>query len=199
MKNRVLILIAGLFLLFQVTWSQTENPGDFRNFPVVISIQFHSLAMPFRDLKSNFRNIGIGLGTELSLNGYSNWIQQFNIIWFRNKNTGNGWLLNTQVAWRPCLFSDFYGEIKAGLGYQIASRPTESFVEKEGKWTSAGRKGKGMLAVLTGLSFGYQDYSREVYFSPFVSYQAIFLTNYSKSIPVMPETLIQAGVGIHPN
>jgi hypothetical protein len=198
MKNRVFLLIAGLFFLFHTTWSQTEDARDFRNFPIVISIQFHSLAMPFRDLKSNFRNVGIGLGTEVSLNGYSNWVQQFNIIWFRNKNTGNGLLFNTQVAWRPYIYSYSYGEIKAGLGYQIAYRPTESFVENEGKWTSAGRKGKGMLAVLTGLSLGYHEYSQDVYLSPFVSYQVVFLKNYSKSIPFMPETLIQAGLGIHP-
>ena len=60
------------------------------------------------------------------------------------------------------------------------------------------QKGKGMLAVLMGLSLGYHEYSEDVYLSPFVSYQAVFLKNYSKSIPFMSETLIQAGLGIHP-
>jgi hypothetical protein len=155
--------------------------------------------MPFRDLKSNLRNIGVGLGTEVSLNGSHNWVQQFNVIWFRNKNTGNGLILNTQVSWRPYLISNSYGEIKAGLGYQIASRPSESFMEKNGKWTSAGKKGKGMLAVLMGISLGYYELSENTSLSPFVSYQTIMLKNYNKSIPFMPETLIQCGLSIHPD
>jgi hypothetical protein len=199
MKNRNLILLAGLLLAFQTSWSQSENPARFRNFPIVLSIQFHSLAMPFRDLKSNFRNIGVGLGTEVSLNGSNNWVQQFNVIWFRNRNTGNGLLFNTQVSWRPYLISYSYGELKAGLGYQFAFRPTESFIEKNGEWTSAGKKGKGLFAVLAGLSMGYHEYSEEIYLSPFVSYQAVILKNYSKSIPFMSETLIQTGLSIHPN
>ena len=199
MKNRIHILLAGLFLTLQPLQSQTEDPVDYRNFPVVISIQFHSLAMPFRDLKSNFRNIGVGLGTEVSLNGSHHWVQQLNVIWFRNRNTGNGLLLNTQVSWRPYLVSYSYGELKAGFGYQIAFRPTVSFTEQNGKWTSAGKKGKGMFAVLMGVSLGYHEYSKEVYLSPFVSYQAIILKKYSKSVPLMSETLIQAGLGIHPN
>lgn len=198
MKNRILILVAGLFLFVQLMRSQSESRAGFRNFPVVISIQFHSLAMPFRDLKSNFRNIGVGIGTEVSLSGSNNWVQQFNVIWFRNRNAGNGLLFNTQVSWRPYLIANSYGELKAGAGYQLAFRPTESFIEKNGKWTSAGKKGKGMLAVLAGLSLGYHEYSEEVYSAPFVSYQAIFLKNYSKSIPFMPETLIQSGLSIHP-
>jgi hypothetical protein len=198
MKNRILILFTGLILLLQTTWSQTEDPGNYRNFPVIISIQFHSIAMPFRDLKSNFRNIGVGLGTEVSLNGSHHWVQQLNVIWFRNRNTGNGLLFNTQVSWRPYLISYSYGELKAGFGYQIAFRPTESFTEQNGKWTSAGKKGKGMFAVMMGLSLGYHEYSEELYVSPFVSYQAIILKNYSKSVPFMSETLIQTGLGIHP-
>ena len=199
MKYRILFLLAGLLLIFQTSRSQSGDPADFRNFPIVLSIQFHSLAMPFRDLKSNFRNIGVGLGTEVSLNGSHNWVQQFNIIWFRNSNTGNGLLFNTQISWKPYLISNSYGELKAGLGYQIAFRPTESFIENNGQWTSAGKKGKGMLAVLMGLSLGYHEYSEDVYLSPFVSYQAVFLKNYGKSIPLMSETLIQAGLSIHPN
>jgi hypothetical protein len=199
MKNRILFLLAGLLLIVQTTRSQSEDPASFRNFPIVISIQFHSLAMPFRDLKSNFRNIGVGLGTEVSLNGSHNWIQQFNVIWFRNRNTGNGLLFNTQVSWRPYLISNSYAELKAGVGYQVAFRPTESFKEINGKWTSTGKKGKNLFAVLAGISLGYHENSEELYSSPFVSYQAIFLKNYNKSIPFMSETLIQAGLSIHPN
>jgi hypothetical protein len=195
--SKILILFSGLFVITQANRAQSESQADFRNFPIVLSIQFHSLALPFRDLKSNFRNIGAGIGTEVSLNGSHTWLQQFNVIWFRNRNTGNGWLFNTQVSWRPYLISNSYGELKAGIGYQVAFRPTESFIENNGKWTTAGKKGKGLLAVLAGISLGYHDYSDKLYTSPFISYQAIFLNKYSKSIPLMTETLIQAGLSTH--
>jgi hypothetical protein len=198
MKNRILTLLAGLVLIIQTSRSQSIYHTDFRHLPIVISIQFHSLAMPFRDLKSNYRNIGVGLGTEIYLNNSYNWVQQLNVIWFRNRSAGNGLLFNTQVAWRPYLSSYSIGELQAGLGYQISFRPTESYVEKKGQWTSAGKKGKGMFAVLMGVSLGPDFYFEEAYLSTFVSYQSVFLLNYSKSVPVMSETLVQMGFGIHP-
>jgi hypothetical protein len=68
---------------------------------------------------------------------------------------GSGLLFSTQVAWRPYLFSDSFAEIKAGVGYHIAFRPTESFIQKEGAWKSVQKQGKGMLAIPVGVSLGY--------------------------------------------
>jgi len=179
------------------SFGQDKLNRSYRNFPIIITIQFHSLALPFKDLKSNFSNVGIGLGTEVSFNGQRDWVQQFTIALNRNQNIGNGLLLFTQTVWRPTIADQFYGEIKAGIGYNYCYRPVESYRPENGKWTSVGRKGKGMLALLGGVSAGYDNYSSSTYLSPFVSYQLMALKGYNKSIPIVPETLLQVGSRVH--
>lgn len=186
------------FIAFSVeAQTETARGKTYRNYPIVITIQFHSLALPFRDLKTNFSNIGFGLGTEVSHNGRHNWAQQFSLVWYRNKAVGNGLLLYTQAAWRPTIVSDIYSEVKAGIGYLVSFRPVESFKMVDKRWVSVGRKGKGMLVLPVGVSLGHNDFSSETYLSPFVSYQFLLLKDYNKSIPIVPETLIQVGSRIH--
>ena len=193
------MLIGGLFCLTTVVSAQSDTSKNYRNFPIVLSIQFHNLTLPFKDLKSNFSNIGIGLGTEVSLNGRHNWAQQFSIVWYRNRSIGNGLLLYSQFTWRPTLSGDVFSEIKAGGGYLYAFRPTESYRQVNGDWISVGHKGKGMFVLPVGVSLGYDDYSTGSYSSPFASYQVLFVKNYNQSIPVISMTLLQVGNRIHPN
>jgi hypothetical protein len=195
------ILIALLFVagLVSNARSQSDASKTYRNFPIVITLQFHSLSMPFQRMLSNFRNPGIGIGTEISLNGHHNWVQQITAMWYRNSAVGNGILFYTQVSWRPSFDSDVYGELKAGLGYEYSFRPTSSYKIKDGKWINAGHQGKGMLAIPVGLSLGYNRYSTGAYTSPFVSYQFLLLKGYSASVPIIPQTLIQFGSRIHTN
>src|SRR5688500_8213616 len=168
MKNKFLmLLIFGTVICAQ---AQSDDSKSYRNFPIVITLQFHSLSTPFQRMTSNFRNPGIGIGTEISLNGKHNWAQQVTAMWYRNSAVGNGILLYTQVAWRPSFGSYAYGEIKAGLGYEYSFRPTESYKFDNGKWKSVSHRGKGMLAIPVGVSLGYNNYSPDVYASPFVSY-----------------------------
>jgi hypothetical protein len=176
---------------------QDKMNKSYRNFPVIITIQFHSLSLPFKDLKSNFSNVGIGVGTEISFNGKQDWVQQFSIALNRNRNIGNGLLFSTQTAWRPTITNQFYMEVKAGVGYNYCYRPVESYKPKNGKWTAVGKKGKGMFTLLGGVSAGHDNYSSATYMSPFVSYQVLILKGYNKSIPIVPETLLQVGSRIH--
>jgi hypothetical protein len=195
MKNA--ILLSCFLCLVEFLSAQTKIEKDFRNFPLIVTVQFHSLSLPFRDIRSNFSNVGFGLGTEVSFNGYQNWVQQFNIGWIQNKTAGNGWLLSTQTIWRPTVVDNFFVELKAGVGYKYNSRPVESYKQENGQWISVGQKGKGMLAIPLGFSAGYNGYSSGTYFSPFVSYQFLVLKGYNKSVPIVPETLLQAGTRIH--
>lgn len=199
-KVYLISVLLALFTLPSTAQAQSDavTGNGYRNFPIVVTLQFHNLALPFHDIKSSFKNIGIGIGTEISLNGDHNWAQEFNVIWFRNKVAGNGLLFYTQSAWRPMIVSKWYMGIKAGVGYLYAFRPTESFRPVEDGWVSTGRKGKGMLALPAGLSLGYHDFSERGYMSPFVSYQMMLVSGYNSTIPVMPETLLQIGTGIHP-
>ena len=190
-------LVAICLAAFVSVKAQDKVNKSYRNFPVIITIQFHSLALPFKDLKSNFSNVGIGLGTEVSFNGKQNWVQQFSIALNRNQNIGNGLLFSTQTVWRPTIADHFYTEIKAGVGYSYCYRPVESYRPENGNWVSVGNKGKGMFTIIGGISAGYNNYSSATYMSPFVSYQLMVLKGYNKSIPIVPETLVQVGSRVH--
>jgi hypothetical protein len=196
MKKGFLLLAIGL-VVSVCSSGQDKVNNAYRNFPIIITIQFHSLALPFKDLKSNFSNVGIGVGTEVSFNGKRDWVQQFSIALNTNQNIGNGLLFSTQTVWRPTIADQFYGEIKAGVGYNYCYRPVESYRPENGKWVPVGYKGKGMFTLLGGVSAGYDNYSSSTYFSPFVSYQLMMLKGYNKSIPVVPETVLQVGSRIH--
>lgn len=196
MKKLIYLSTLSFILSFSLK-AQEEKRNDFRNFPLTVSLQFHSFSMPFKNLKSNFKNIGIGIGTEVSHNGNHNWVQEFSLIWVRNKTIGNGLFFITQTAWRPYIGNPMFGEIKAGIGYHLAFRPTDSFVLKNENWVSAGKKGKGMLAIPVGIGVGVHNYSGKTYTSPFVNYQFLLIKGYNKTIPLVPETLIQFGTRTH--
>lgn len=196
---KITAFVITFFMLSSGLMAQDQPEHSHRNFPIIITLQFHALAIPFHDFKTNFSNVGIGIGTEVSLNGTDNWVQQFNLVWIRNKQVGNGILVYTQSLWRPALTSNAFTELKLGVGYLFAKRPVESYKQADGKWVSAGKKGKGMFTVPAGFSLGYSDYSSNTYLSPFASYQVLLLKGYNQSIPILPETLIQTGVRIHPN
>lgn len=184
-------------LMFALT-VQAQTDSHYRNFPIIVKLQFHNLAMPFKDVKHNFSNIGLGLGTEFSFNGRSNWVQQFTATWHRNKTVGNSLMLYSQAVWRPTISSGIYTELKAGAGYKYAFRPVESYAQNNnGQWESVGHKGKGMLIIPLGFSVGYQSPSAKAYVSPFIGYQVLLVSGYNSSIPVLPETLIQIGSRIH--
>ncbi|MEQ1584859.1 MAG: hypothetical protein ABL895_03205 [Cyclobacteriaceae bacterium] len=196
MNSKIVTTLLALCLAGSLL-AQTDNQQNYRNFPIIVMVQFHNLSMPFKDMKSNFSNIGFGIGTELSYNGKSNWVQQFNATWHHNKAVGNGVLLYSQVAWRPTLTSGVYTELKAGAGYMYSFRPVESYKQTNGDWESVGHKGKGMFTLPLGITLGYQSYSSKTYISPFISYQFLLLSGYNQSIPLVPETLIHVGSRIH--
>ncbi len=54
-----------------------------------------------------------------------------------------------------------------------------------------------MFTLAAGLLGGYHPDSSQTYISPFVSYQFLLLNDYNKSIPLVPETLLQMGTRIH--
>ncbi|MBQ4819876.1 hypothetical protein [Aquimarina sp. MMG016] len=191
------VIIGLLCSTLHTGYTQGDSGVNYRDFPLIITLQFHSFSMPFKNIKSNFSNIGIGIGTEVSYNRKSRGVQQFHLIWYRNATMGNGLLAYSQATWRPSLGSNVYTELKLGAGYLLSKRPTESFKQKNGEWVSVGKKGKGMFTIPLGLSVGYENELEQTHVSPFASYQFLVLTDYNKSIPVVPQTLIQLGNRIH--
>jgi hypothetical protein len=198
MKTRISLFIFFFSLVSVGLKAQDSGSKDFRNFPLTITLQFQSFSLPFKNLGANFKNMGIGLGTEVSHSGDShNWIQEFSVFWIRNKHMGNGVYLMTQTAWRPYLGDPLFAELKAGIGYKLAFRPSESFIQRDGEWVSVGKKGKGMPAIPLGIGLGIHQYSEGIYTSPYVNYQAIFIKGFNQDIPIVPETIFQLGTRTH--
>ncbi len=174
-----------------------ESQSGYRNFPITVSIQFQNFALPFKRPSFNFENIGIGIGTEVSHNSSHNWVQELEVWWSSNKNMGNGVYFITQTAWRPYLGNPFFGEIKGGIGYKIAYRPSTGYLPTENGWVTQGKKGKGMLVIPFGIGLGLHSYSDNFYTSPFVNYQFLLVRNYNPAIPLTPETILQFGSRTH--
>lgn len=195
--NKLLLLTILSVATAGTGYSQADPAKVYQNFPLIVTLQFHSFALPFKELKSNFKNVGIGIGTEVSLNGKDNWAQQFSVVWYRNKALGNGFLFYTQSAWRPTIVDQLYSEVKIGAGYLYSFHPANSFKQVDGEWISVGRNGKMMFTVPVGISLGYHNYSNSTQVSPFVSYQFMLVRGYNQSIPIVPETLLQVGSRIH--
>ena len=192
------VLIASLLALtLCLPCPGQELPRDHRNFPLILTLQFNSLSLPFKNMKSNFSNIGIGIGTEVSHNGDQNWVQQFHNLWYKTKRTGDGLLLSSQAVWRPTLVDAFYTELRLGVGYMYKWRPTKSFRQENERWVAAGKKGKGLFAIPAGIGFGYNTYGPDTYLAPFLGYQFVPLLGYNPSIQVVPETFLEVGSRIH--
>nr|WP_299342367.1 hypothetical protein [Allomuricauda sp.] len=194
MKTVILSLTS--FFLVLSTKAQSVSTDNHRNFPLIVSIEFNSLSLPFKN-KKLFSNIGIGIGTEVSHSGKRDWVQQFKISWYGNKNVGGGILIHSQAVWRPDLFSDTFGEVKLGVGYLFAKRPIDSYEPTPNGWENVGKKGKGMFVVPAGIGLGYDTFGENPYVSPFANYQFILATSYNKSVPVVPFTIMEIGSRIH--
>ncbi|MEP7143206.1 MAG: hypothetical protein ABI707_10070 [Ferruginibacter sp.] len=195
MKQGIGWLLSGI-IFTKTTQGQSKIGKDNRNFPIVLSVQFHSLS-PLKDVKLNFKNVGFGIGSEIAPGSRHNWAQQFQLSWYRSKQAGNGILLYTQSAWRPTIISHIYTELKAGFGLTYNFRPAESFHQNNGAWSSDEHTGKWVFIVPVGVSLGYNKFSQHTYITPFVSYQILVDANYAKGIPVISNSLFQVGTRIH--
>ena len=161
----------------------------------MVSVQFHSLALPFQDVKSVFSNVGIALGTEYMYNRRGNLIQSFQAGYYRNRYAGDGLFVFTQAGYRPH-FGPVYAEMKAGVGWNYTFHPNRTVKLENGQWVTSSRTGKGLLMVPLGISIGYDEKAQV---SPFVGYQFFAVASYNPSVPVMPNQLLQAGARIRFN
>ena len=196
MKHRVVWLFFSSIFIHSAV-AQTNSGKNYRNFPIVMTMQFHSLSFPLKDLMSNFKNVGFGIGTEIALGSKHTWAQQFQMSWYRNKEAGDGLLIYTQSSWRPTIVSNFYTELKGGFGLTYNYRPVESYQQINGMWESVGHKGKWLFTVPVGVSLGYNKYSQYTYFAPFATYQILVNAKYAKSVPFITNSLFQVGTRIH--
>jgi len=195
MKRTVTYGLLVLILLYKLKGQDLNYNYD--NYPIVISLQFHSFSMPIQKISHHFRNVGIGIGTEVGFKeNDQKWAQSVKLVWYRNKTMGNGVQLYTQSVYRPDFSSNVFGEVKLGIGYQYMYRPVESFKYEAGDWKSAGKKGKHMMMLPFNVGFGFvADSNNEVLQS--INYQWMILKGYNESIPIVPNATIILDTRIH--
>jgi len=196
--KKLLHLLLLVLVIQTKSHSQTsdDSNADYRNFPLIVSLQFQNFALPFHDLGSNFTHVGIAIGTEMSLNGKQNIVQQVQLGYYLNKEAGNGFFTYTQTIYRPTIFKNFYAEIKGGVGWQRVFHPVDAYEFHDGKWELT-QGGKSQLIIPLGISIGYSDYKPDTYASPYISYQVIPALFYDETIPLNFYSLFQVGTQIH--
>lgn len=185
----VLLMLVALGVPGQAQEKSTSNSKDL---PIIISLHFHALSVPFKNMGAALKNIGVGIGTEIAYNDRANFLQQAQLIFYRNKGVGNGVMIQSQALWRPT-FSEGFAEVKIGMGYLVSYRPSRTFTQINGAWSRHGYKSKGMLTIPAACAIGYR---LQEGVSSFVGYQFMLATGFSKSIPVVPYSMMNPGVAI---
>lgn len=154
--------------------------------------QFHSLGLPFKTVKENFKNLGLSVGTRYQWNKNGALVQDLQLSWLVNRKVGNSLNIYTQLGWQPRLFGAIHLGPQLGLGYSWLEHPVESFEQKNGEWVARGRGGKAVLSVPVGFSLRLAKQSN-LLIQPYVSYQMLIFTNYNQGLPILPSTMLQIG------
>jgi hypothetical protein len=198
MKYKILTFVLLYSLIFFTTKAQDKQESVFNKFGFEIGAQFHSIALPFSDLKSNFSNPGISAAYEIALNKNKNLIFQTNSSFIFNKNLGNNFQLYPEIIFRPHFFKVMFTELKLGIGWQINFNPANTYEFNNGQWTKTSSS-KSQLIVPIGASVGFETKIFNKNISPFVSYQTIPALFYDATIPLNFYSVINIGFIHHFN
>lgn len=181
-----------VFLFLALGWfafvkAQSGEP----RLALTAGVQFHSLGLPFKQVGENFKNLGLSVGTRFRWGNNGAWVQDLQLNWLANRKVGNSWNLYTQAAWQPKIFGALRFGPQLGLGYSWLEHPITSFEQENGNWVARGRSGKGVLSIPLGLSLRMANSSSAI--QPFVSYQMLIYSGYNRSMPILPNTMLQIG------
>lgn len=189
------IILFAVLLNIKGVAQESDSEVGYRKFPVVAGFQFQNFAMPFKDLGSNFTHPGMYIGSEISYNKKETLIQQAIIGAYLNREIGNGIYLGTQFGYRPKIYNNFYGELKAGLSYLRVFHPTQAYKYENGEWKEI-IGGKSQIGIPIDIGFGYSFTSNLGELSPFISYQITPALFYNETLPVNIYTSFLVGLRI---
>ena len=197
MKQNMLLFLLLLFFIGAGHAQSGINDGrEYENFPLMLSIKFQNLALPFQDVKSNFKNIGIGIATEVSWGGSKNLVQQFNLMWVFNRGSGNILSFYSQAVYRPSLSGSLHGGIKGGVSYTFMFKPNPSYIFNGKEWIK-GPAARGMFGIPAGIHLSWQEPKTSTYSAPYMAYDPFLHTGYNRDVPVIPHTVLEIGNAIH--
>jgi hypothetical protein len=197
MKKLLPLLILISFKAFGLQSGATDSA--LMKLPIIVSVNFQTIATPFHNLNNNFRNCGIKIGTEIAYNKNGNLLQSFNIGYYRNRLNGDGLYVNSEFIYRPKIYKPIHIEIKLGPGVADVFLPTQPYEpDGNGNWHKASNYGKLALQVHGSLGIWYQSIAiNKIRLSPFIQYEIVGIISYNKSIPVLPTTAINIGCRIN--
>jgi hypothetical protein len=186
-------LLFGLLLLAKAGLPQNVPDSAKRKLPLVLGIQFHTLALPFSDLRSLPDDAGVRAGTEVSLNKRGTLLHAASLSWYHSANTGDALAVLAQAVYRPQIYRKLYAEIRAGAGLMQAFYPSEAYSVRNGAWSPEGRTGKLMAVLPFGAGAGLNGSARRFSFSPFLSYEIQAALNYNRTLPAVPHGVLIFG------
>ncbi len=180
------------FFLILMLGSVTLCRAQEQRLVLTAGFQFHSLGLPFKQVRENFKNLGLSIGTRYQWSKNGALVQDLQLSWLVNRKVGNSWNLYTQLGWQPRLFGAIHLGPQLGLGYSWLEHPVESFEQKNGEWIARGRSGKGVLSIPVGLSLRLAKQSSSS-IQPYLSYQMLIQRSYNQGIAFLPTTMLQIG------
>ena len=196
--NIRLLTLVFYCLLYNCCIAQNRGyHNSYKSVSIVLGLQFHSFAMPFSDIESNFNHPGIFVSPETSYNKKETLFQQVTVGAYLNREIGNGIYLSTQFGYRPKILRGIYGEVKAGLSYLRVFHPTQAFRYLEGRWFET-TGGKSQLGIPIDFGFGYSISTSFGQLAPHVMYQVTPALFYNESIPVNFYTNLIFGLRVKP-
>lgn len=195
---RLFLTTASLSLALQFGLSSMAYPQQAFDQRLTYSIKFtlQGYNIPFKNKNFSLKNIGGALGVDYSYNSSQTVFQTFTLGLFHNKEHGNNYYLNTQVTYRPVVFSRLEPGISIGIGRILSfSHKSNPYYKLEpGGWTKTHKQSTGRWQVPIALNAGYNitgpNGSR---ITPFIGYEGAAIIKYNNAFPVLPYTLISVG------
>ncbi len=188
-----LLLALGLFNPF-VSVGQVSSKSRY----AVLSVFNAATQLPFSQFFSTPVHIGGTAGAEFRYNRHpaNQWFQTAKLGFSYHQYVQSAIQLYTEAGYRRAIWKGTAAEFRLGAGYLHAIPDTEIFTLKDGQYekkTNLGRP-QVMAGATLGLSYTQQKAANPLRF--FVDYQFYMQMPFVKSyVPLLPNTLLHAGVG----
>ena len=178
--------------------AQTSR-ADSSQIPLHVGLQFQNMAMPFKDLSSNFNHPGLYLGSEVSLNKKHSLVQELSVGYYINQSLGNGFWAATQLALRVQVMEQWQAGLKFGVGWLRAQHPVSTMTYEHGEWVTV-NNAKSQLLIPIGTQLKYRN--KGTSWQPFAEFEVTPALFYNEVVPLNIYSSLKIGASfqiIKPN
>jgi len=193
MRSAFWIVIA--FLLLSLP---TDAQSRFFKQPTFsISVFNHSIGVPGKEFTKLPINLGLSLGVEFSYTDepIARHAQKFEIGGFTHKHLSRSLWLKSDYIRRFTHKSGVFADLRAGIGYIHDFSYDQTYkLAENGKYQKHTDLGSGGMLFSMGIGTGYRfELNEQFIVSPFIRYEGLIQTPYSKFVPFFPHTLVHIG------